>query len=149
VASCGEEFELKALSQPIVFFCAREIDDGGGAARIGRRSPLITRFTVCGFGLRPTVLESDGKEITRNETPAVTTATHLIVLRIASSTSRQREQNSQTGCAFHTHEAGIYCRLYSQAKTVIWFQKDQVVADVQYWFTAASRISPLFGRISM
>jgi hypothetical protein len=77
---------VKALSQPTGFFCAREIEDGCGArdiARIGRRSPLIARFKVCGFGLRPIVLQSNGSEIARIEQTAITTAAHFVVLRIA------------------------------------------------------------------
>ena len=127
MASCGEEIELKALSQPTGFFCAREIDDAGGAARIERRSPLITRFTVCGFGLRPTVLESDGKEITRNETPAVTKAAHLIVLRIASSTSRQHVHTAKPpGLLRVPFEAGICRRAIHKLILLFGFKKEQV-----------------------
>ena len=118
MASCGEAIELKALSQPTGFFCAREIEDGCDArdiAGIGSRSPLIAR-AVCGLGLSPAVLEGDGNETTRIDVTAITTAVHCVILRIASSHPGGhsiRTQNSQARSAFPTHRPAFTAGLFT------------------------------------
>jgi hypothetical protein len=132
VASCGEAIELKALSQPTGFFCAREIEDGCGArdiACIGRRPPLIARFEICGFGLRPIVLQSDGYEITRIEPTAITTAAHFDLLRIACFLHIPSERSPAKLAGLLRvpfEQSAIYCQAIHKLILLFGLKKEQV-----------------------
>jgi hypothetical protein len=92
--------------------------------RFGSGSPLIAR-AVCGLGLSPAVLESDGNETTRIDMTAITTAVHCVILRIASSHPGGIRCASKTPrpAPRSLHTGRHLLPGYSQINTVVWIKE--------------------------
>jgi hypothetical protein len=71
------------------------VGNGVGAV-VGRRLPLSSRLTVCGFGLNPTVLGKDGNEIRLIERSAAIKAAHRTTDALRIGSSKPRVHSEQT-----------------------------------------------------